>query len=102
MKKISIISAATCLFISMHAKAADKLKTRDQCIAKCMPQTEMITENQLQLEQNLKKIRARKVGETDQEKLKELELEEADAIDRHLAKHEKVCKAMCSYFPETL
>lgn len=83
------------------ATAQDKKQTRDQCMAKCLP---LIAEfnDHARHEQVLKKIQAKREGVTDPAILKELDKDEADEMEKYQDKHEKMCRGLCKYFPETL
>ncbi|MRW87490.1 hypothetical protein GJ698_25805 [Pseudoduganella sp. FT26W] len=86
----------------LQLASAEKMQTKDQCFAKCAPLIAGEPAFKDPHEASLKKIRAKREGITDPEKLKQLDEEEADQLERFLDKNEKTCRSLCSSFPDTL
>lgn len=99
MKKI-ILLALLAMASTLHA--GEKMQTREQCEGKCLPMANQPSDKLSVHQQKLKNIRAKKAGVSDAGQLKALQEEEEAEIDRFEAAHEKFCKQICSYFPETL
>ncbi|XLZ69506.1 hypothetical protein ABT364_23685 [Massilia sp. SR12] len=101
MKKTLL--ALALLAMSATAVAGEKMQTKAQCEGKCLPMIyDGTSEKTVAHQQRLKNIRAKKEGVTDPQKLKELtEAEEAE-VEKFEAAHEKFCRQICSYFPDTL
>lgn len=79
----------------------EKKQTKDQCIAKCLPLSAEFPDHQRH-EAALLKIKKKRSGVTDQAILEELDKEEQEEMEKYLDKHERTCRSMCRFFPETL
>jgi ACT domain-containing protein len=83
------------------AIAEEVKQTRDQCLAKCLSLSAEFPDHERH-ELAMKKIKAKREGVTDKAVIEELDQEEADEMDKYMAGNERLCRAMCRYFPETL
>ncbi|MYN00894.1 hypothetical protein GTP41_02160 [Pseudoduganella sp. DS3] len=95
--------AMALLAMAATALAKEKMQTKAQCEGKCLPMLyELNADKTAAHQQRLKNIRAKKEGVTDPQKLKELAEAEEVEVEKFEAAHEKICRQMCSYFPDTL
>lgn len=98
--KIKLLFFAASIALSLNASAQLRPSTKQACTRKCLNDTTAGGPINLRHEAILKEISQKKAAEKDQDKLKQLDMEEEKENERYAEEHGNSCRRVCHFNPD--